>query len=96
MPKPDSSKVPPRSEHPYYMHDAIMAQPAALESVLAAPGEGFERAAEAVTEADRVYLTGMGTSLHAATVGRYLFEHALGEEADRRVAPRPRTRSGGT
>ena len=86
MPKPDSSKVPPRSEHPYYMHDAIMAQPAALESVLAAPGEGFERAAEAVTEADRVYLTGMGTSLHAATVGRYLFEHALGAEADMRVA----------
>ena len=86
MPKPDSSKVPPRSEHPYYMYDAIMAQPAALDSVLVAPGEGFERAAEAVTEADRVYLTGMGTSLHAATVGRYLLEHALGPEADLRVA----------
>jgi len=86
MPKPDSSKVPPRAEHPYHMHDAIMAQPAALEAVLSGPGEGFERAAEAVTEADRVYLTGMGTSLHAATVGRFLLEHALGAEADLRVA----------
>ena len=86
MPKPDSSKAPPRLEHPYYMYDAIMAQPAALEAVLVAPGEGFERAAEAVTEADRVYVTGMGTSLHAATVGRYLLEHALGPEVDLRVA----------
>jgi len=86
MPKPDSSKSPPRAGHPYYMHDAIMAQPAAIEAVLAAPSEGFERAAEAITEADRVYLTGMGTSLHAATVGRYLLEHAMGHEADLRLA----------
>ncbi len=86
MPKPDSSKVPPRAEHPYHMHDAIMGQPAALEAILAAPGDAFERAAEALTEADRVYVTGMGTSLHAATVGRYLLEHALGPEADLRVA----------
>src|SRR3989442_8252321 len=86
VPKPDSSKAPPRAEHPYYMYDAIMGQPAALDAVLAAPAEGFERAAEAVTEADRVYLTGMGTSLHAATVGQYLLEHALGPEADLRVA----------
>src|SRR5712664_3045723 len=86
MPKPDSSKVPPRAEHPYHMHDAIMAQPAALEALLAAPGGPFEEAAEAVTEADRVYITGMGTSLHAATVGRYLLEFALGPEADLRVA----------
>ncbi len=85
MPKPDPSKVPPRAEHPYHMHDAIMSQPAAIEAVLASPGDGFERAAEAVNEADRVYLTGMGTSLHAATVGRYLLEHALGPEADLRV-----------
>src|SRR2546426_5837587 len=86
MPKPDSSKAPPRAEHPYYMYDAIMGQPAALDDVLSAPADGFERAAESVTEADRVYLTGMGTSLHAATVGRYLLEHALGPEADLRVA----------
>ena len=86
MPKPDSSKAPPRAEHPYYMYDAIMGQPAALDDVLSAPADGFERAAEAVTEADRVYLTGMGTSLHAATVGQYLLEHALGPEADLRVA----------
>src|SRR2546426_8623522 len=85
MPKPDSSKAPPRADHPYYMHDAIRSQPAAMEAVLAAPGGAYEQAAEAVTEADRVYVTGMGTSLHAATVGRYLLEHALGPEADLRV-----------
>ena len=86
MPKPDSSKAPPRAEHPYYMHDAIMGQPAALEAILEAAGGPFEEAAESITEADRVYVTGMGTSLHAATVGRYLLEHALGPEADLRVA----------
>src|SRR2546428_41712 len=86
MPKPDSSKAPPRAEHPYYMHDAILGQPTALDAVLAAPGDAFEEAGEGVTEADRVYVTGMGTSLHAATVGRYLLEHALGPEADLRVA----------
>lgn len=85
MPKPDSSKAPPRAGHPYHMYDAIMSQPAAVEAVLASPAEGFEGAAEAVNEADRVYLTGMGTSLHAATVGRYLFHHVLGPEADVRV-----------
>src|SRR2546426_8868538 len=86
MPKPASSKAPPRAEHPYYMHDAIMAQPAAIEAALAAAGDPDERAAEFITEADRVYATGMGTSLHAATVGRYLLEYALGAEADLRVA----------
>src|SRR3989454_6175550 len=86
MPKPASSKAPPRADHPYYMHDAIMGQPAAIEAVLAAAGDPYERAAESVTEADRVYVTGMGTSLHAATVGRYLLEHTLGAEADLRVA----------
>src|SRR5256712_491549 len=86
MPKPDSSKAPPRAEHPYYMHDAILGQPTALDAVLAAPGDAFEEAGEAVTEADRVYVTGMGTSLHAATVGRYLLEYALGPEPDLRVA----------
>jgi glutamine---fructose-6-phosphate transaminase (isomerizing) len=86
MPKPDSSKVPPRGKHPYYMHDAIFAQPAAVDAVLAGSKDGIERAAEAVTEADRVYLTGIGTSLHAATVGRYLLEDALGHRWDLRVA----------
>lgn len=86
MPVPESARGTPRAGHPYYMHDAVMAQPAAIESVVSAPSEGFERAAEAITEADRVYLTGMGTSLHAATVGRYLLEHAMGHEADLRVA----------
>ncbi len=85
MPKPDASAAPPRAEHPYHMYDAIMSQPAAVEAVLASPADGFERAAEAVNEADRVYLTGMGTSLHAAAVGRYLLHHVLGPEADVRV-----------
>ncbi len=61
--------MPPemRKTHPYYVYDAIYAQPALIENVLQQRA-AIERAAAAVAEKDRVVFVGIGTSLHAARV----------------------------
>jgi glucosamine--fructose-6-phosphate aminotransferase (isomerizing) len=56
-----------RSAHPYYLYDAIHAQPALVEKVLAKRAE-IERAADAMAEKERITFVGIGTSLHAAQV----------------------------
>jgi glutamine---fructose-6-phosphate transaminase (isomerizing) len=56
-----------RSAHPYYLYEAIQAQPALVERVLARRA-AIERAADAAAEKDRVTFVGIGTSLHAAQV----------------------------
>ena len=57
----------PRTAHPYYLYDAIHAQPALIEKVLARRDE-IERAADAMAEKDRITFVGIGTSLHAAQI----------------------------
>src|SRR5438093_1083038 len=66
---------PARPGHPYYMHDAIYAQPGALRLVLRGNGEALVRAAAQLREAERVLLAGIGTSWHATLVGELLFAH---------------------
>src|SRR5271156_2311621 len=56
-----------RTAHPYYVYDAIHAQPQLIERVLAGRAE-IERAADAVARTDRITFLGIGTSLHAARV----------------------------
>jgi len=56
-----------RTAHPYYLYDAIQAQPARVEAVLARRA-AIERAADAAAEKERVTFVGIGTSLHAAQV----------------------------
>src|SRR5271155_4473126 len=56
-----------RTAHPYYVYDAIHAQPQLIERVLAGRAE-IERAADAVARTDRITFVGIGTSLHAARV----------------------------
>src|SRR5712691_10359617 len=63
---------PPRPGHPYYMHDAIYAQPGALRLALRANGAAVQAAAERLRAMDRVLLAGIGTSWHAALVGELL------------------------
>jgi len=63
----------PRAGHPYYMHDAIYAQPGALRLVARGQGAAIEAAAARLRELDHVLLTGVGTSWHAALVGELLF-----------------------
>jgi glucosamine--fructose-6-phosphate aminotransferase (isomerizing) len=67
-----------RGGHPYHMHDAIYAQPGALR--LAARGNAATLAASAsrVAAAERVVVTGVGSSWHAALVGEHLLAHAGG------------------
>ena len=63
----------PRTGHPYYMHDAIYAQPGALRLVARGQGDAIEAAALRLRGLDHVLLTGVGTSWHAALVGELLF-----------------------
>ena len=65
---------PPRAAHPYYMHDAIYAQPGALRLLERGNEAALSAAANALRAADRVWLAGVGSSWHAALVG----EHLLG------------------
>jgi glucosamine--fructose-6-phosphate aminotransferase (isomerizing) len=56
-----------RKAHPYYVYDAIQAQPELIEKILQKK-EGIERAADAIAEKERITFVGIGTSLHAARV----------------------------
>jgi len=67
-----SSEAAPRGGHPYYMHDAIYAQPGALRLVARGQGDAIEAAAMRLRGLDHVLLTGVGTSWHAALVGELL------------------------
>jgi glucosamine--fructose-6-phosphate aminotransferase (isomerizing) len=56
-----------RTAHPYYVYEAIHAQPELIEQVLGQRAE-VERAADAVARKERITFVGIGTSLHAARV----------------------------
>src|SRR5437667_4096510 len=66
---------PPRAGHPYYMHDAISAQPGALRLVTRGQGDLIAGAASRLRAMDRVLLSGIGTSWHATLVGELLLAH---------------------
>ncbi|MGB8541349.1 MAG: SIS domain-containing protein [Candidatus Acidiferrales bacterium] len=61
--------MPPemRKAHPYYVYDAIQAQPELIERILR-KREAIERVADAIAERERITFVGIGTSLHAARV----------------------------
>ena len=69
---------PPRASHPYYMHDAIYAQPGALRLVTRGQGDLIAGAASRLRGMDRVLLSGIGTSWHATLVGELLLAHVAG------------------
>src|SRR5262249_53452329 len=64
---------PPRTAHPYYMHEAIYAQPGALRLVMRPNAAALEGAVGRLRATDQVLLTGIGTSWHATLVGELLF-----------------------
>src|SRR5207247_7084942 len=59
----------PRSGHPYHMHDAIYAQPGALRLLTRGQSATLTAAAAALAGAPHVWLTGVGSSWHAALAG---------------------------
>jgi len=67
---------PPRAGHPYYMHDAIYAQPGALRLVLRENGDAIADTVARLRAMDHVLLSGIGTSWHATLVGELLLAHA--------------------
>ncbi len=66
---------PLRAAHPYYMHDTIYSQPGALRLVLRGLEATLAAAAERLRAMERVLLSGIGTSWHAALVGELLLAH---------------------
>jgi len=61
--------MPPemRKAHPYYVYDAIQAQPELIEKIFRKRGT-IELASDAVAERERIFFVGIGTSFHAARV----------------------------
>ena len=59
----------PRSQHPYRMYDAIVAQPEAIRSVIDTQKERCAEIAANLAGKRRIYIVGIGTSWHAALVG---------------------------
>jgi glutamine---fructose-6-phosphate transaminase (isomerizing) len=62
-----------RAGHPFHMHDAIYAQPGALRLVTRGQGGVLAAAAAKLAAAPHVWVTGVGSSWHAALVGELLF-----------------------
>ena len=72
-----TTSVPaPRAGHPYHMHDAIYAQPGALRLVGRGNESVLASAADALSSASHVVLTGIGSSWHAALIGALLLGRA--------------------
>src|SRR6059058_2819172 len=57
------------------LYRSIHAQPEAVRALLA-DWDGPAQAAEKLARANRIFLSGIGTSFHAATVGEYLLRYA--------------------
>lgn len=68
----------PRPAHPYFMYEAIYAQPGALRLVLRANKDLLAAAARDLRGVDRVLLSGIGTSWHACLVGELLLSRIGG------------------
>lgn len=68
-----------RTQHPFHMYDAIMAQPTASAEVVAANGETIAALAAMLATRERLFLVGIGTSHHATQVGYHLFRTLGGQ-----------------
>ncbi|HLW47258.1 MAG TPA: SIS domain-containing protein [bacterium] len=64
--------APPRTQHPFYMYEAMREQPDAFAAVAARVGPAVTTLAPRLAACDRLYLVGIGTSYHAALAGEHL------------------------
>lgn len=65
----------PRTQHPFYMYDAITAQPQTYADTIQRLRPQIEQIAPRLTQAHRLFLIGIGTSSHAAQIGTHLFRY---------------------
>jgi len=64
----------PRTQHPYFMYDAIVGQPEAIRTVIATQSERCAEVAAVLSTKRRIYVVGIGTSWHAALVGASIMD----------------------
>ena len=67
-----------RQGHPYFMYEAIMSQPEALEEMLTKHSNTVHPLAAELAKKRRVYIVGIGTSWHAALVAGHWFRKFAG------------------
>ncbi len=67
-----------KAGYPHFMLKEIHEQPLALASTLAGIGIEAEKLAEVLASAQRVFLTGAGTSYHATLIAEYLLNNLAG------------------
>ena len=67
-----------RQGHPYFMYEAIMQQPAAMEEMLAKHANSVQPVAAELAKKRCVYIVGIGTSWHAALVAGHWFRKFAG------------------
>ncbi len=64
--------------YPHYMLKEIHEQPQAIKQALSVAGESISELADRLVEAERVYLTGVGTTFYVAQFGQYIFKRLAG------------------
>lgn len=64
----------PRTQHPYFMYEAIAAQPDAIQAVIATQTERCAKVAAVLATKRRIYIVGIGTSWHAALAGASIMD----------------------
>lgn len=64
-----------RAGHPYHMYEAILAQPGAFARTVERLETEIERLAAELAPCRRLFLVGIGTSLHAALLGEHLMRN---------------------
>jgi glutamine---fructose-6-phosphate transaminase (isomerizing) len=62
----------PRTSHPFFMHDAILAQPEAFVRAVERNEGAADEFASRIASCERIFLAGIGTSHHASLVGEHL------------------------
>jgi glucosamine--fructose-6-phosphate aminotransferase (isomerizing) len=70
-----SQKSQPRTQHPFYLYDAIFAQPALVRRMLTADAEKVSAAAHAAAKKDRLWIVGIGSSLYTAQIAEHFLWH---------------------
>jgi glucosamine--fructose-6-phosphate aminotransferase (isomerizing) len=64
-----------RTQHPFHMYDAIIAQPQAWTSIIQCTRPLAEQITPRLAQAQRIFIVAIGTSFHAAQVGYHLFRY---------------------
>src|SRR5579872_1078120 len=78
------SELPPdiRERHPFHMYDEIRAQPEAVARSVSIVERDGAAIVEMLADAERVFVAGCGTSMHAAEVGAWMLRAFSAGEID--------------